>query len=527
MSDQLRLLSHPELVIGIAGPIGIDVDGITDEIGRALSLVGYNSSIIRVTKLMENIPRPIGVVEAGADYFSQMNYKMDYANALCETASDPAFLMRIALQGIRECRIAAIADRGLATEVASDQAYVVRQLKRPEEVDLLRQVYGKQFILVSGYGSEQSRRERISEKGKASLPLSTSQPDLDQKTTAILLRDQDEGQSRHGQHLRDTFHLADVFVDGINRDKMRAGIERFFQAFFGRVDIGPTKVEYGMYAAKAASLRSTDLSRQVGAAAFTSDGEIITQGCNEVPKAFGGTYWFGEEPDYRDVRLGYDPNDALKKDVIRDLLERLGRGGLIIADDPAKLSSDAFVESLLGRGAGEEDHHGCLKGSQVSDLTEYGRVVHAEMVAICDAARTGKKLKDCILYVTTFPCHNCTKHIIAAGIKKVFYLEPYPKSRAKQLHSNEIEIEKASTGKVSFLPFLGISPFRYRDIFEKQSRKAGGKAKTWYSDDDKPRPLVAKGLPAYIEIELIEIDKMKGDFQAGVIGRPDSEAGDS
>ena len=26
MSDQLRLLSHPELVIGLAGPIGIDIE---------------------------------------------------------------------------------------------------------------------------------------------------------------------------------------------------------------------------------------------------------------------------------------------------------------------------------------------------------------------------------------------------------------------------------------------------------------------------------------------------------------------
>jgi hypothetical protein len=89
----------------------------------------------------------------------------------------------------------------------------------------------------------------------------------------------------------------------------------------------------------------------------------------------------------------------------------------------------------------------------------------------------------------------------------------YPKSRAKQLHSNEIEIEKVSEGKVSFLPFLGISPYRYRDIFEKASRKTGGLARTWYSQDDRPRPLVPKSLPGYIEIEKIEVDEMYGSFQ--------------
>jgi cytidine deaminase len=74
---------------------------------------------------------------------------------------------------------------------------------------------------------------------------------------------------------------------------------------------------------KSAALRSSDLSRQVGAAIFTEDGELITQGCNEVPKAHGGTYWDLETPDHRDIKKGYDPNDRQKKEIVRDLVERL------------------------------------------------------------------------------------------------------------------------------------------------------------------------------------------------------------
>jgi deoxycytidylate deaminase len=513
LADEPRILSHPELVIGIAGPIGIDIEAITEETGRALSLVGYRHKVVRVTELMKGHEAP-GVELKGPDYFSSMNYKMDYANKLCELNADPEFLMRVAIEGIRKARAEVLDDlEGVDSEAAPETAYIIRQLKRPEEVTLMRRVYGKQFILLSAYGSERDRRERILEKGKASLPISTAQPKIDELVSAILIRDHDEGVSRHGQHLRDTFHRADVFVDGINRDQMRAGIERFFQAFFGRVDIGPTKIEYGMYAAKAASLRSTDLSRQVGASAFTAEGEMVSQGCNEVPKAFGGTYWHGEEPDYRDVRLGQDPNDSLKKDVIRDLLERLHTGGLLPGYDEDTVASDRFVEELLGRGPLGAKYHGCLSDSFVNALTEYGRVVHAEMATICDAARLGKTVKGCTLYVTTFPCHNCTKHIVAAGFRQVFYLEPYPKSRAKQLHSHEIEIERTSASKVSFLPFLGISPFRYRDIFEKSSRKTGSVARTWYASDDKPRPMVPKALPAYIDIEQVEIDEMYGHFK--------------
>ena len=511
MSDELRLLSHPELVIGIAGPIGIDIEGMADEVSRALRQVGYESHPVRVTELMLRYDAP-GVEKKGEDFFSVMNFKMDYANKLCELAGSPDALMIVAIEGLQSARAEVLRETKSTAEVAAETAYIIRQLKRPDEVNFLRRVYGKRFVLISGYGSEESRKSRLIDKGKATLPLSTDDHEIEKRASMLLSRDHDEGSGSHVQHLRDTFHLADVFVDGINRDQMRRGIERFFQAFFGRVDIGPSKVEYGMYAAKAAALRSTDLSRQVGAAVFSQFGEIITQGCNEVPRAMGGTYWSGEEPDYRDVKLGFDPNDTLKKDVIRDLLERLDSAKLLNTPNGIEMASEAFVDQLLGRGAKEGYHFACLHGSQISDLTEYGRVVHAEMGVICDAARMGKELRGSILFVTTFPCHNCTKHIISAGITRVYYLEPYPKSRAKQLHSNEIEIERVSTTKVSFLPFLGISPFRYRDIFEKGSRKSGAKAKTWYARDDSPRPMVPETLPKYVEVEQIEIDRVLGDF---------------
>ena len=33
-----------------------------------------------------------------------------------------------------------------------------------------------------------------------------------------------------------------------------------------------------------------------------------------------------------------------------------------------------------------------------------------------------KSLKDCIIYVALFPCHECTKAIIQSGIKEIVYL---------------------------------------------------------------------------------------------------------
>lgn len=252
MADEPRAITYPELVVGIAGPIGIDVEAISQEVERALSEVGYGSRTIRVTDEMMRYPAP-GVAQEGSDHFSAMMFKMDYANRLCADADDAALLMRIAIQAITLIRQEELPPSTSEEptpeqiiegheEVLPATAYLIRQLKRPSEVALLRRIYGKQFILVSAYGGEEHRRERLRDKIRDSLPLSTSDEDIAFKVAKIVGRDEDEGADAHGQHLRDTFHLADVFVDGINRDQMRLGLERFFQAFFGRVDIGPHEV---------------------------------------------------------------------------------------------------------------------------------------------------------------------------------------------------------------------------------------------------------------------------------------------
>jgi cytidine deaminase len=162
--------------------------------------------------------------------------------------------------------------------------------------------------------------------------------------------------------------------------------------------------------------------------------------------------------------------------------------------------------------SGTDEKDGPLANCAVLDLTEFGRVVHAEMCAICDAARVGRSVKGTTLFVTTFPCHNCTKHILAAGIKRVVYMEPYPKSRAKDLHKNEIEIEKVVAGKVSFLPFLGISPVRYRDIFQKGRRKGRDGSAIRYLNDP-PAPMLEAVSTAYLDNENLEWFELLGSLE--------------
>jgi cytidine deaminase len=325
----------------------------------------------------------------------------------------------------------------------------------------------------------------------------------------LVEQDARETQETNGQNVRDAFPLGDVFIDATSRQTCIETLRRFIHLLFGNNEITPTHDEYGMYMAKSASLRSSDLSRQVGAAIFHSSGEIITMGCNEVPKAGGGTYWSGDHGDKRDFVLGHDPNEDYKMSLLVDVVDRLVKGAHL-SDDLLSLKDPHEIGKLLLK----DPSIAGVKESKIMDLLEFGRIIHAEMSAICDAARKGVPLQKATLFCTTFPCHLCAKHIVASGVRRVVYLEPYPKSYASALHWDSIEVDGNETNKkVSFDPFKGVSPHRYRDLFEKGKRKfSGGTAQQW--NQGTRRPMIEVYYPSYFQAEISVVGPLKEDIEA-------------
>ncbi|WP_440410709.1 hypothetical protein [Neorhizobium petrolearium] len=103
-----------------------------------------------------------------------------------------------------------------------------------------------------------------------------------------------------------------------------------------------------------------------------SEKYVIALGSNEVPKAGGGTYWPDEDFDDREFRRKIDSNDKRKAEILEDVVRKLG------------LSWDNLSE--------EQKEN--LLDSSFMDALEYGRIVHAEMSAISDAARLRGALRD-------------------------------------------------------------------------------------------------------------------------------------
>jgi deoxycytidylate deaminase len=251
--------------------------------------------------------------------------------------------------------------------------------------------------------------------------------------------------------------------------------------------------EFGMFQAYGAALRSASPGRQVGAA-IARDGDVVALGTNEVPKAFGGQYWDGDNFDARDHRRDGDSTKRMTHEIFADLLGRLLHKGWLrqeMSRPIHELVEHAVRDGLLEKlPAGPSDSPSLAERASLLGILEFMRAVHAEMAALMSAARRGTTVDGAELFSTAFPCHECARHVVAAGIRKVHFIEPYPKSRVAEMYDDSIAIDQEAPNKVVVRAFTGIAPRLYTTVFEMPTRRgAGGAFLDWdaIKNDAVPR----------------------------------------
>jgi Deoxycytidylate deaminase len=476
-------IEFPEIVIGLVAPIGTPLAPTIKILTDQFQSRGYVVHQIKVTDIYKMLSAYIEPKRELVERPLVDRYKsyISYGNQIREFMNDSSVLAALTVYRIVGSRLRSGAED---KDKFSKAVYILDQFKREEEIDLLRSVYGRVFFQISVYSRRSARVDYLSRK--FAEDVGNLNIDFYRSDAESLISD-DRGQQRekYGQRVGKIFHNADFIINkDINVPNIDSQVKRFCDLLFFANSYTPTKMEYGMFAAKSAALRTADLSRQVGAAIFTKRGEIISLGSNEVPKAGGGTYWPDEDVDDREFIRGFDSNDFRKREILDEILS-------IVGIDQSSLDSA---------------QKNSLSDAALMDALEYGRIVHAEMSAISDAARLGIPVRNSVLYTTTFPCHMCAKHIVASGIDEVVFLEPYPKSLAPRLHADSIEFEGQERGEygsypsVGFKHFYGVTPRRYREFFERSRRKdKSGKFEPYQSG--KPRPLLDIKSPFYAQLE--------------------------
>jgi deoxycytidylate deaminase len=465
-----------ELVIGLVGPVGCNLAGVERELDVTLEAAAYEIRHHRLSTIFESLSDVLPRVDDSSEYM-RLKTAMSVGDELRRRTDQPGIMAILAAHLIAR-------DRQDSGGVAGQRrAHVVRSLKRKEEVEYLRRLYGPRFVLISVFATRGQRAAELRLKGMS-----------DEQATELIRLDEG-GMTRHGQATSETFELADLFVDG-GAGELQQQLTRFLDLLLGCPHHTPSMNEHAMFLAFAASLRSGDLSRQVGAVVLANDGTVVAEGCNDAPRFGGGPQW-PDAHDTRDLRRGHDANERVKRQMVNKLLDGVG------ADIRQQLRAN-------------------IEEAGVLDITEYGRAVHAEMNALTTCARVGVSTRGKLLFCTTFPCHNCAKHIVACGIEEVVFIEPYPKSRALDLHEDSVSIQ-AVADKVLLRPFVGVGPRRYVDLFalrdpygSRVKRKdAAGDRAAWSSRT--AAPAVYDRLVTYVELEQqasIELIEAFGELRA-------------
>jgi deoxycytidylate deaminase len=508
VAEHIEKERSPDLVFAVTGYLGAGMEMVAGDLAVLLKKPhSFEVSVVKVSRLLTDEAKrqrkdltptpPLGRTRALQVFGDEL--REEYGMAV------------VAGLVIREI------DRLRKTPIDGKRAFVIDCCKHPEEVDALRLVYGRGFYLVSSICDLETRKSIL--RGKFSGESDTSIEELMEIDAA---EDED-----WGQQVRKTIPLADYFVNanplkgaGPNREEQ---LRRLLDLVVGTEVCRPSKDERGMYAAWGAAMRSACLSRQVGSSILNVQGIVIATGTNDVPAPGGGLYSDDSEVDARCfLPIERDPgrstaerqrkniqlrvlgqeaetelteirpfcrNDFTKDVIWQKVSEKLNetiwpKVSDTLRESLRQLSNDPAVLDLVLEHAAksplfsQKTVKSILKTTPIKDLVEFSRALHAEADALLSLARSGgPSCQDASLYVNVFPCHVCTRQIIAAGIKEVIYIEPYPKSMALILHDDAIRDPEQKDGadrgtptaknKLVFRLFSGVAPRRYVDLFEK------------------------------------------------------------
>lgn len=493
-----------EVIIALVGYAGAGCTSVAKQIiARLETFYKYEVHLIKMSELIEaafeggiSIPEELGNAQDGKRKLYRAKQLQNLGDELRQKYGNTA----IAQLCVREIKSL----RDLREVGENKIAFIIDSVKHEDEVAFLRSLYERSFRLVAVHCDKETREERlVGDLGDQSKFNGACEKEI----LEYMARDERDKKLQYGQRVRDAFYIADFFLDNSQNEPAlsREHVFRFCNIIMGTEIIRPTRAETGMYAAYCAAMRSSCLSRQVGAALESSAGNFVSLGTNEVPKYGGGTYEQDKLPDNRCHAWEWGEGKATFKGchntrVKRELKEKIANwikldffGELvefINKENPTKsdisIQTKGYVDEYISK-----NEEMFLDMPEVNDIIEYSRSIHAEMDALLSAARSGTSTVNSTLYCTTFPCHNCARHLVSAGVDRVYYIEPYVKSKALELHFDSISTDPKAASELDqakavgqrsdatvdqklrqtrmfVIPFTGVGPRMYADYFEKR-----------------------------------------------------------
>lgn len=497
--QRIQQTFSPEIVIALCGPLGTPLHEVAKLFKEELEGRDFGYRYVDIVRLSQEIRALSQLPEAASiedliDSGNELREQLGHA-VLAQRAIEKITLARERIKtqatGGEPDLFSESSVRAVEPAFTDRICHIIDSIKNIEELQLLRSIYGDMLHVVGVYTPIELRIEHLAKK----LP----RPEVVHR---LINRDSGE-EKKNGQSVQDTFPLSDFFLraDAGTTSQLQSRVRRFLDLMLGTKIITPTVSERAMYAAYSAARNSACLSRQVGAAITSSSGEIIATGWNDVPKAFGGLY------EFLDISSTADSDHRCYNK----------EGGKCFNDEEKGLLANAVIEKLVEKNIITEENRAdayniIRHDSQLKSLIEFSRAVHAEMHALLNAGgNDGSKIKGGKLFVTTYPCHSCARHIVAAGIKEVYFIEPYRKSLATKLHADSITEMESTYNKVRVSPFDGVAPSRFLKFFNGDDRKDKNTGKMLVRN---PHPVTAITLEAIHTLEGLAVRELNQKLNA-------------
>jgi deoxycytidylate deaminase len=324
--------------------------------------------------------------------------------------------------------------------------FVVDCLRNPNEVIYFRHRFPN-FYLVSIFANYKNRFQRRSKDLMVRDAIDTNQKYVEQEFEERDKLDsgkqnKTEKEKIYNQDVTKCVQLSDYTINNIEE---RSDVERFLLDKLLRLvalilspgSTKPKKEEVYMNMAYAMAVKSNCICRQVGAVITGEDEYIVGAGWNDV--ACG------------EISCGLRPLRDLNADSHKHIHNQLKNGRTRIERDYKKRIKEGYKDYPLDQACF------CFKSEKAPNRheLEYCLALHAEENAVIQGSRIGGPgVRGGTIYTTAQPCTLCAKKIKQAGIRKVVYTDPYPKSDPDIFMSD-----------VELVQFEGVKPRAYIRLF--------------------------------------------------------------
>lgn len=483
--------STDEIVIGLCGPLGTPIHDTAEIIAEIMQReYSYEVKIIRLSEIIRSAYND--PIETTGDY-DKITKLIDRGNYLREHYG-PSILAELAIRDISLDRIADKEAKGLESFSPRRKCFIIDSIKTTGELEVFSQVYNSLFYVIGVYSPVDQRAKSL------------RSPTMSEENVYALI-DRDSGEEkRNGQKVEKTFPKSDYFLrfDTLDTSVRRQKVSRMLKIILKTGVSSPTSAETAMYSAYSAAANSACMSRQVGACIIDKNGAIVSVGWNDVPKFGGSMYRAGDEPDNRCFNKDRQlcSSDSGKKELVDEISHKINT----ILDS----LTDQSGQKVKASNSLKSDIRRAISESKIASLIEYSRAVHAEMHAII-GARDNSRLIGSELFCTTYPCHSCARHIVMAGIEKVYFIEPYRKSLATSLHIDSIAEEASEDGKVLILMYEGVNPKRFLELFKENEfpRKSNDGEYLFKRMAQNPNPKTRTLIESFPALEGIVLQNLR------------------